>query len=145
MKKLFLLFVVLALIAGCNKENIYKDDLKGVWQVYKYLFKNSDKSQQFQNTFQDYTIAFTADGKFTETYRAPAPDTGMYVISGTYSFADNDVKLVLDNNYNTYSLDSIGDTITTTHAYERKFTIFNLTKNHVQLRTDSSELYMNKK
>ena len=71
MKKILLLLAVILVIAGCNKEKIYKDDLNGIWQVYKYLQRNVDKSQQFQNQHPNYTITFTSDGKFTEFLTNP--------------------------------------------------------------------------
>lgn len=141
MKKIFFLLVVLVVIAGCNKEKIYKDNLNGIWQVYKYLFNNVDKTLTFQNQHPNYTITFTNDGKFTEFLTNP---DSAYVY-GTYTFANNDEKIVLENTYNTLTFDSIGDTIRTPHTLKRDYTIFNLTKDHVQLRNDSSQLYMNKK
>ena len=142
MRKIILsLLVIIVVIAGCNKEKIYKDNLNGVWQVYKYLLYNVDKTQTFQNQHPNYTISFTSDGKFTEFLTNP---DSMYV-SGTYSFTDNDEKIVLTNTYNTFTFDSVGDTIYHAHDLTRAYTIFNLTKDHVQLRNDTSQLYMNKK
>jgi hypothetical protein len=140
-KTILPLLVVILVIAGCNKEKIYKDNLNGVWQVYKYLLNNVDKTLQFQNQHPNYTITFTNDGKFTEFLTNP---DSVYV-SGTYSFTDNDEKIVLENAYNTYAFDTAGDTIFIPHTLTRAYTIFNLTKDHVQLRNDTSQLYMNKK
>jgi len=139
-KKLLSLLLILVVIAGCNKQKIYKENLNGVWEVYKYLLNNVDKTLQFQNQHPNYTITFTEDGKFTEFMTNP---DSAYVY-GTYSFADNDEKIVLENTYNTFVLDTAGDTIYTPHIIEREYTIFNLTKDHVQLRNDTSQLYMNK-
>ena len=140
-KKLFALLLVLVVIAGCNKEKIYKDNLKGVWEVYKYLLNNTDKTLQFQNQHPNYTITFTDDGKFTEFLTNP----DSVFVNGTYSFADNDEKIVLENSYNTFTLDTAGDTIFVPHTITRDYTIFNLTKDHVQLRNDTSQRYMSKK
>ena len=140
-KKLFALLLVLVVIAGCNKEKIYKDNLKGVWEVYKYLLNNTDKTLQFQNQHPNYTITFTDDGKFTEFLTNP----DSVFVNGTYSFADNDEKIVLENIYNTFTLDTAGDTIFVPHTITRDYTIFNLTKDHVQLRNDTSQRYMSKK
>lgn len=139
-KKLLSLLLILVVIAGCNKQKIYKENLNGVWEVYKYLLNNVDKTLQFQNQHPNYTITFTEDGKFTEFMTNP---DSAYVY-GTYSFADNDEKIVLENTYNTFVLDTAGDTIYNPHIIEREYTIFNLTKDHVQLRNDTSQLYMNK-
>ena len=141
MKKIISLVVIAVLAVGCNKEKIYKENLNGVWHVYKYLLRNVDKTQQFQNLHPNYSITFTESGSFTEF--DVNPDTT--IVMGTYSFADNDQKLVLENNYYTYVTDSVGDTVSTiTHTVVRPYTIFNLTKDHVQLRNDTSQLYMNK-
>lgn len=139
-KKILSLLLIIVLIAGCSKEKIYKDNLNGIWEVYKYLLHNVDKTLQFQNQHPNYTITFTNDGKFTEFLTNP---DSLYVY-GTYSFADNDEKIVLENVYNTFALDTAGDTIYTPHTITREYTIFNLTKDHVQLRNDTSQLYLDK-
>ena len=139
-KKIFSLLVVILVIAGCNKEKIYKDNLNGVWQVYKYLHDNVDKTTQFKTEHPGYSIAFTNDGKFTELLVNP---DSTYV-NCTYSFSENDTKIVLQNAYNTFVLDTAGDTTFTLHTINRPYTIFNLTKDHVQLRNDTSQLYMSK-
>ena len=143
MKKIISLILVLVLVAGCNKEKIYKENLNGVWQVYKYLLRNVDKTLQFQNQHPNYTITFTESGEFTE-FMTQNPDT--LIVTGTYSFADNDEKIVLHHTYFSYVIDSVGDTVSQiSHIVERPYTIFNLTKDHVQLRNDTSQLYLNKK
>ena len=140
-KKLFSLLLVLVVIAGCNKEKIYKDNLKGVWEVYKYLLNNTDKTLQFQNQHPNYTITFTDDGKFTEFLTNP----DSVFVNGTYSFADNDEKIVLENIYYSYTTDTAGHLDSLSHTLSRPYTIFNLTKDHVQLRNDTSQLYLSKK
>jgi len=139
-KKIFSLLVVILVIAGCNKEKIYKENLAGVWGVYKYLLNNTDKTTQFKAEHPNYSITFTNDGQFTEFLTNP---DSTYT-SGTYSFTDNDEKILLENTYNTFVLDSIGDTIYTPRNLKREYTIFNLTKDHVQLRNDTSQLYLDK-
>lgn len=142
MKKIVLLLAVLVVIAGCNKEKVYKENLNGVWEVYKYLLYNVDKTASFQNQNPNYTITFTEDGKFTEFLTDP---DSVYV-NGTYGFADNDEKIVLTHtDYSNFSIDTLGDTTFVPEVIEREFTIFNLTRTHVQLLTDSSQRYMNKK
>ncbi len=139
-KKILSLFFVLALIAGCSKEKVYKDNLQGDWQVYKYLFQNVDKTNQFNTNHPGYVISFTNDGKFSELVTTP---DSAYTY-GTYSFTNNDEKIVLENVYNTFSIDTAGDTTYIPHTVKRPYTIFNLTKDHVQLRNDTSQLYMEK-
>lgn len=142
MKKTIFLLLVFGVVGGCNKEKIYKENLNGVWHVYKYLLKNVDKTLQFQNRYLGYSIAFTESGQFTELVTTN-PDT--LIVEGTYSFVENDEKIVLSHYYYTYLTDSVGDTISTiSHEVLRPYTIFNLTKEHVQLRNDTSQLYMNK-
>lgn len=140
MKKVIILFAIVVFIAGCNKEKIYKDDLQGVWTVYKYLLYNVDQTATFKTQHPNYSITFTNDGKFTEFVTTPDST----YINGTYSFANNDEMIVLDNTYYTFTIDTAGDTTKIPHTLERKYTIFNLTKNHVQLRNDTSQLYMSK-
>ncbi len=145
MKKVISLVLIIAFVAGCNKEKIYKENLEGVWTVYKYLLRNTDKTQQFQNQHPNYTITFTKDGRWTEFMTNP--DTS--IVNGTYAFTDNDEKILLTNTYFTYVYftDTLGnpDTLEVPHILEREYTIFNLTRDHVQLRNDTSQLYMNKK
>ena len=45
-----LVAITTLVIAGCNKEKIYKENLNGVWTVYKYLFNNHTKSRNHENT-----------------------------------------------------------------------------------------------
>ncbi|HLP52521.1 MAG TPA: hypothetical protein VK154_16650 [Chitinophagales bacterium] len=139
-KKLLSILVVLVLIAGCSKEKVYKENLEGTWEVYKYLLYNTDKTVQFQAQNPNYTISFTNGGTFTEFMTTP---DSTYV-NGTYTFKDNDEKIVLENTYLTFVLDTAGDSVFTSHTHKREYTIFNLTRDHVQLRNDSSQLYMDK-
>ncbi|MBL7778361.1 MAG: hypothetical protein JNK66_08730 [Chitinophagales bacterium] len=131
MKKLLLIAFIFAVIAGCNKEKIYKENLNATWKVYKYLLFNVDKTTQFNSTYPGYLITFTKDGKFTEFYTNPDST----FVNGTYYFEQNDEKIVLENPYL-----SLPDSVTKTA--KRKYTIFNLTRDHVQLRSDTSQLYM---
>jgi len=140
MKKFFSILLILV-IAGCSKkESIYKDDLNGTWVVYKYLLYNVDKTPTFLSSHPGYAITFTSGG--TYTMQLVNPDTTN--MGGTYHFTDNDQKIALDYTTTTFTLDSVGDTILHTHSFEDQYTIFNLTKDHVILRNDTSQLYMNK-
>lgn len=150
MKKIFTLAGILFLFAACNKEKVYKQELSGSWQVYKYLLRNVDQTQQFQNEHNNYLLSFTEGGTFSESYTATqdsliggsvVADTVNTNYSGTYSFAQNDQMLVLTNTVTAYKLQ---DTVYVPYTYTltRKYTIFNLTSNHVQLRNDTSQLYL---
>jgi hypothetical protein len=148
MRKLLPVLLIVLLVWGCNKEKIYKENLNGTWDVYKYLFNNTDKTSKFLSDNPGYSISFTNDGKITEQNVPSAGDT--MLVYGTYSFTDNDQKILLVNVFysTTYHYDStntviIDSTINTT-TKKREYTIFNLTKDHVQLRNDSSQLYMRK-
>jgi len=154
MKKILPLLLIVALAVGCNKEKTYKDNLDGTWEVYKYLYRNVDKSHLFDSLNYGYTITFTSGGQFTEKTiesidASVLPnDTSFNVTEGSYSFKSNDEKIVLTNadNYVNYVTDTNGnvDTLYTPYTITREYTIFNLTRNHVQLLTDSSELYLRK-
>lgn len=133
MKKLFAALMLLVFIAGCSKEKIYKENLNGEWSVYKYLLYNVDRTTLFNTNNPDYKITFTDAGAFTESTTA---DT----VTGTYSFIDNDEKILL-----THTTFVWVDTVEVPKEVKREYTIFNLTKDHVQLRNDSSQLYMEKK
>jgi hypothetical protein len=137
MKKLFSLLLLLSFIAGCSKEKIYKENLNGEWSVYKYLLYNVDRTTLFKATYPGYKLICTNTGQFTETY-VGNPDT--VTNTGTYTFTDNDEKIVL-----THTAYVLVDTVLVPKTITRKYTIFNLTKDHVQLRNDSSQLYMEKK
>ena len=153
MKKIISLLLIVLVAAGCNKEKIYKADLAGNWTVYKYLLYNVDQTQQFQNQHPGFNITFTSGGQFTEYYTTTVDtiingnlvaDTVNASVPGTYSFANNDEMLVLTNTYTAYRLvDTTYVPYTATNV--QQYTIFNLTANHVQLRTDTSQLYMTKK
>lgn len=145
MKKLLPVLLLMIIAAGCNKEKIYTDNLQGEWEVYKYLLYNVDRTDPYFTTkYPGYRITFSGSS-FTEKYGTVDTTT----INGTYAFAENDEKIVLSHTTYTYtevqdSLGNVVDTIETPSTYEREFTIFNLTKDHVQLRDDSSQLYMRK-
>lgn len=130
--KVLALLLVVLVIAGCNKEKLFKEKLAGTWRVYKYLLYNVDKTTFFQNTYQDYKITFTEGGEFTEYFSSSGDSI---LVNGTYSFDLNDDKLLLEHNY-------FDVTDSTTKTVKRRYTVFNLTEDHVQLRTDTSQLYM---
>jgi len=73
-KKILSLLLVIVLIAGCNKQKLYKDNLEGVWEVYKYLLRNVDKTGQFQSQHPNYTITFTKYASF-HSYRTTSDST----------------------------------------------------------------------
>ncbi len=149
MKKIYALLAVAVtlVVAGCNKEKVYVNDLTGTWHIYKYLYRNVDETAQFLSANSGYTITFTSDKKFTETYVSlhdtiiggvTYQDT-VYSLpnSGTYAFADKDVKLVLTDS--TWRL--VNDTTLIRTPRQRTYTIFNLSGSNVQLNTDTTQAY----
>lgn len=144
MKKLLPVLLLLVIAAGCNKEKVYTENLQGEWEVYKYLLYNVDRTTLYNSQYPSYRITFSGSN-YTESY--VMGDTA--TVNGTFSFADNDEKIVL--NYKTYtytpvldSANNVIDSIEVAKDAKREYTIFNLTKDHVQLRNDSSQLYMRK-
>jgi len=145
MKKILFILMVFLVLSSCKKKSkFYQEDLQGTWDVYKYLLYNFDKSNQFEMQYPGYSISFTSDGKFTESYAISSGSTDTTRTTGTYSFTDNDEKLALDYSYLTTVIDTAGDTAYVPHSFIRKYTIFNLTKTHVELKNDSTHLYMSK-
>lgn len=135
MKKTLLAALALITLAACNKDKIKKEDLVGIWDCYKYLLHNIDRTDVFLAQHPGYYIQFGEDGKFVESSVAAItvdslgnPDTTFTMVTGDWSFADNE-KLILT--------DTIFD--------ERELTIFNLQTDHVQLRSDSSQYYLVKR
>lgn len=127
--------IALALVA-CNKEGTYKKALDGSWEVYKYIFRNADRTAQFQSDFPGYRISFNNSDGFTEIYNA-SPDS--IRSSGTYIFSSNLDKVIL-----TSTAYKLVDTVLVPYEVKRTYTIFNLTSSHVQFRNDSTELYLRK-
>ena len=152
MKKIISLVVIalVLVIASCNKEKLYKKDLTGTWHVYKYLFRNVDETAQWLAANPLYTISFTADGKFVEKLNGTVHDTVINGVtyadttyaasnSGTYSFANHDVNLILTDS--TYVL---MDTVLVPTLINRTYTIFDLSGSNVQLDTDTTQFYLAK-
>lgn len=126
---------LLFLVAGCSKEKVYNENLEGTWGVYKYLWQNIEQTNQFIARYPSYSITFTNDGKFVEQFANP--DT--VIINGTYTFTDQLEKIELE-----HTAVKLVDTVEVPYQVKRKYTIFNLTRTHVQLRNDTSQLYMKK-
>jgi hypothetical protein len=137
MRKFFPVLLLLILVIACNKQKALKQDIAGVWQVYKYTVHGFDATAQFDSLHPGYTITFTNNGQFIES------DTNRSILfanAGTYTFKDNNQVLAL--------IDSASvqiDTITVLGLRERDYTLFDLNKQTVQLVTDSSDTYMSKK
>ena len=144
MRKLLPVLLLLVIAAGCNKEKIYTDNLQGEWDLYKYLLYNVDRTSLFDAQNPGYKIVFEGSN-FIERRDSLGSDS----IVGSFSFADNDEKIVLLYKTYTYtpvldSANNVIDSIEVAKDAKREYTIFNLTKDHVQLRNDSSQLYMRK-
>ena len=152
MKKIISLVAIalVLVIASCNKDKLYTKDLTGTWHVYKYLFRNVDETAQWLAANPLYTITFTSDGKFVEKLNGTVHDTVINGVtyadtsyaasnSGTYSFANHDVNLILTDS--TYVL---MDTVLVPTLINRTYTIFDLSGSNVQLDTDTTQFYLAK-
>ena len=135
MKNFFFVLLFMLFVAGCTKtETNYKQDITGNWVLYKYVLRNADQTILFESHFPGYAIAFSGTGQFIET------DTTGYANGGTYHFSSNNQKLSLDDTVHVFI-----DTVLVDTIFERQYSIFNLTSVSLQLRNDSSELYLEKK
>lgn len=154
MKKIFgvLMVALVVVITGCNKDKLYTKDLTGTWTVYKYLYKNVDETAQWQAANPFYSITFNANGTFVEKDNGVIHDTTVAGVnyvdtiypatnSGTYTFANHFVNLVLTDSTLAYN-DSMVLVPTLT---QRTYTIFDLSGSDVQLDTDTSQFYLAKK
>jgi hypothetical protein len=150
LKALLLLALTVILLPGCKKaitetcfDGIRNQNEKGIdcggsctpypnfygnWRVYKFLLNNIDKTTQFANQYPHYSLSFTQNGGYEEFYLNP--DT--IKTTGTYAVIDTDlscspVRIELNAN-----------------IPARSYTVFNLTTDHMQLRNDTSQLYLTK-
>lgn len=151
MKKISGIVVValLVVLAACNKDKLFTQDLTGTWHIYKFLYKNVDETAQFLAANAGYTITFTSDHKFVEKFASVHdttingvvyPDTTYSGLnSGTWAFANKDINLVL-----TDSTLVLHDTILVPTVRIRTYTIFDLTGASVQLDTDTTQAYYQK-
>lgn len=133
MKKTIALLIILVVVAGCNKKKYYESDITGTWKVYKYTVRGGDKS----SLYNDYNIFFDG-GKYSELH-VINDTTSTLIGSGAYNFErDGDVLVLSDTTL------ELADTVWVPHVEQNKYTVYNLTSVHVQLRNDTSELYMEK-
>jgi len=138
MKQCLCAFLLILFAAGCRKEStVNQNNIKGTWQVYKYYLNGLDQTLLFQDEYDDYTITFNGAGAFTENYHSSV-DT--FNIQGTYYFTNYYQELVLVEPI----VDSMNGVVHDT-AYQRQYNIFDLTGVSVQLQTDTSQLYLQKK
>ena len=125
MKKLAVIVVALLALASCKDDVKLNDNIQGEWYIYKLIRDNIDKTNLLQDTLKNYRITFSGNN-YTEQNIFNTTDTAR--ISGIWEFQDNLATL------------SMTDTINKT----RKFTIFNLEGNHVELRRNGENRYMRK-
>jgi hypothetical protein len=118
-------------LPGVTKRRYTKKILTALGKCINTFCVTLTKQDLFNAQFPNYYITFTDAGQYTEFYINPDST----FVTGTYSFDDNDEKIILENTY-LDPIDSVNKTI------KRKYTIFNLTRDHVQLRNDTSQLYM---
>lgn len=133
MKKILFALVGLFLMASCSKTAEYTGDITGQWIIYKLTYNNVDVTYRAGGPGDslrvgNYSILFTGDGKFVESYynRPLVGDTAF--VAGTWSFQKQNGQLQL--------VDSINKT--------RNFTMFNLTGSSVELLQNGYDRYMRK-
>lgn len=135
MRKTLPALLAVIILAACNKDKIKKEDLVGLWDCYKYLHRNIDRTDDFKAQNPGYYIRFDESGTFEESAIADItvdpqgnPDTTFAVVTGNWEFADNE-KLILTDSVFT----------------KRTYSIFNLQTDHVQLRSDTAQYYLVKR
>jgi hypothetical protein len=135
MKKVFILLGFITIIAGCTKTStLDQQAITGNWVLYKYVLRNADQTNMFETMYPGYSITFLASGAFVIT------DTTGFAKGGTYHFTSNYQKIALDD-----TMPVFVDSILVDSIVEQQYSIFNLSSVSLQLRNDSSELYLEKK
>lgn len=87
-----------------NRLENYTNDISRDWQLVKYVLNNGDSTYYYTSFVAGYTITFTAEGFYTESYTYfGTPVT----ISGAYNFQDNFNQLVLSDEDSTRVYDII--------------------------------------
>lgn len=125
MKKAFGILAVAVLLIGCSKNSEYVNDLTGKWYIYKITRNNVDQTHLVGDSFQNYSITFTGDGKYLEMNPQGADSNKQ---TGTWAFQNRYAQLVL----------------TDTAQKATTYTIFNLMGNHVELAKDKENRYLRK-
>lgn len=125
MKKAFWILAAAFVLIGCSHQTEYVNDLTGRWFIYKITRDNIDQTHLVGDSFQNYSITFTADGKYLEMNPQGA-DSNIH--TGTWAF---------QNSYGQLVMTDTGNVATT-------YTIFNLTGNHVELLKDKEDRYLRK-
>jgi len=124
MKKVLFVCTCLIVLIGCSKSKEYTSDLTGQWYIYKITRNSIDANHLVSDSFQNYTLTFTGDGKYVED-NLSGVDTVRNV--GTWSF---------QNNYGQLALTDTTET--------RTYTLFNLTANHMELLRNTENRYFRK-
>ncbi|MCW3127622.1 MAG: hypothetical protein JWO03_3280 [Bacteroidetes bacterium] len=125
MKKALFVFACLIALIGCSSKKELTGDLTGKWYIYKITRNNIDQSHLVSDSFNNYSITFTGDGKYVEQSVA-----GVDTLSapGTWAFQNSYGQL----------------TLTDTAMVVKTYTVFNLVGNHVELLRNSEDRYMRK-
>jgi hypothetical protein len=80
-KFLFLTFL-LGLFLTCTVEQTNTNYIARSWQINKCYQNNTDFTAQFKAMFRNYSISFTKEGMFTESYvdttNSPVGNTGSW-------------------------------------------------------------------
>jgi hypothetical protein len=125
MKKALCVFAGLIFLIGCSSKTELTGDLTGKWYIYKITRNNIDQTHLVSDSFQNYSITFTGDGKYVEENVAGV-DTARS--PGLWAFQNNYGQL----------------TLTDTALKVRTYTVFNLAGNHVELLRNSEDRYLRK-
>ena len=124
MKKALFVFACLIGLIGCSNKKELTGDLTGRWYIYKITRDNIDQRNLVNDSFSNYSITFTGDGKYVESKAAGLDTT---TLPGSWEFKDNYGKLQL-----------------TDTAEVRLYTVLNLAGNHVELLRNRENRYMRK-
>lgn len=92
-KKLIFLSLFGMLFCACTVEQTNTNYIARAWQINKFYQNNTDFTAQFKATFRNYSISFTKDGLFTESY----VDTTNSPVgtAGTWKFNNGVKNLIL--------------------------------------------------
>jgi len=127
-RKYLILIVSISLALGsCHDYRLENatSDISRSWYLVKYELNNGDSTFYFTSMITNYTITFTTEGAYTESFEYYGTPV---TINGYYVFQDNISELVLSDEDTT-----------------RVFDVVNLTTNHLTIELmntpDDDDIY----